>query len=104
MNVNKTVRGSLALIRAIFSRQVGFALIRAIFSRQVGFWTLLAICASLPGTLAFWFISGSNLMGVSFIALFLFASLFFIIAVPRIESEQDKNNANRGHFYKEGVK
>ena len=83
MNVNKTVRGSLALIRAIFSRKVGF-------------WTLLAICASIPGTLAFWFISRSSLMGVSefFIALFLFASLFFIIAVPRIESEHDNNNAN----------
>ena len=91
MNVNKSVHGSLALIRSIFSRKVGF-------------WTLLAICASLPGTLAFWFISGSNLMGVSFIALFLFASLFFIIAVPRIDSKQDKNNANRGHFYKEGVR
>ena len=83
MNVNKSVHGSLSLIRSIFSRKVGF-------------WTLLAICASLPGTLAFWFISGSNLMGVSefFIALFLFASLFFIIAVPRIDSKQDKNKAN----------
>ena len=83
MNLNKSVHGSLTLIRAIFSRKAGILV-------------LLAICASIPGTLAFWFISRSSLVGVSefFIALFLFASLFFIIAVPRIESKQDKNNAN----------